>query len=67
MVERTWVTFITEHQAQPGRRMRWGEGASHVWTVKESVISRGRHHIVFAEGSTVQIAKLKRQRWQIEV
>lgn len=62
-----WVTFITEYQAQPGRRMRWNEHASHVWTVKERVICRGRQHIVFAEGGTVPVQEARRKRWQVEV
>lgn len=67
MTERTWVTFITEYQAQPGRRMRPAPHASHVWTVKERVISGRRQHILFAEGGTIPVARARRQRWQIEV
>lgn len=68
MPERTWVTFITPHQAQPGRRMRVDEG-SPVHTVKERVFSGRprREHILWAEGGGIPAAFARRKRWQIEV
>ncbi|MGH8572083.1 MAG: hypothetical protein ACREX8_05850 [Gammaproteobacteria bacterium] len=66
MAERTWVTFITPHQAQPGRRMRVDEG-NPVRTVKDRVRFDRREHILFADGSTVPAAFARRKRWQIEV
>jgi hypothetical protein len=69
MPERTWVTFIVGAQAQPGRKMRVGEGTSQVWTVKERVLSGRppREHIVWAEGGGIPVAFARRKRWQIEV
>jgi hypothetical protein len=65
MPERRWVTFITPHQAQPGRRMRVDEG-NPVRTVKDRVRVEGREHILFADGSTIPVAFARRKRWQIE-
>ena len=67
MSEGTWITFVTGHQALPGRRMRWNEHASHVWTVQEKAMRGGREYILFAEGSLVRVEEAKRKRWQIEV
>lgn len=67
MTERTWITFITAHQAQPGRRMRWDEDARHVWTVQERVMRGGREYILFTEGSLIRSEEATRARWQIEV
>ena len=66
MTERTWVTFITAHQAQPGRRMRVDEG-SPVLMVKERVLCGRREHIVWAEGGGIPVAFARKRRWQIEV
>lgn len=68
MTTPTWVTFITPHQALPGRRMRVDEG-SQVWTVKERVLSGRprREHILWAEGGGIPAAFARRKRWQIEV
>ena len=68
MPERTWVTFITPHQVQPGRRMRVGEGTQ-VWTVKERVLSGRprREHILWVEGGSIPVAFARKKRWQIEV
>ena len=62
-----WVTLIVGEQAQPGRRIRPGPHASHVWTVKERVMSGGRQHIVFTEGGAIPVARARKQRWQVEV
>jgi hypothetical protein len=63
----TWITFITGHQAHPGRRMRWNEQASHIWTVQGRERRGGIDYILFAEGRLVRAEEAKRKRWQIEV
>lgn len=68
MTERTWVTFTSADQARPGRRMRSNEHASHMWTVEKSRRLQG-HAYIFFNGvvGALEIAWIKRQRWQIEV
>lgn len=65
--EGRWITFVTDYQALPGRRMRSGEHSSHTWTVKETVMSGRRKHILFVHGGFLPVAEAKRKRWQIEV
>ena len=68
MPARTWVTFITPEQAQPGRRMRVGEG-SPVFTVMERLVCGRprREHIKWAEGGGIPVAFARRKRWQVEI
>jgi hypothetical protein len=63
----TWITFITGHQALPGRRMRWNEQAKYIWTVQGRETRGGIDYILFAEGRLVRVEEAKRKRWQIEV
>jgi hypothetical protein len=68
MTERTWVTFITPHQALPGRRIRI-DADNQVWTVKERIFlgQPRREHILCTDGSTIPVSFARRKRWQIEV
>lgn len=68
MTERRWVTFVTPHQALPGRRMRIGPGGK-VWTVKERVVagSPRREQILWAEGGGITASFARKKRWEIEV
>jgi hypothetical protein len=68
MAERRWVTFITPHQAQVGRKMRVDEG-SPVLTVAARMFCGAprREHIIWAEGGGIPAAFARRKRWQIEV
>ena len=61
----SWVRLITRHQAQPGRRIRSGAQASREWTVRCTQKVDGRVHVLFTDGTSLEIRRLIRQRWEV--